>query len=208
MPRWPSGYDSGLNHQSAQGRESSTIVWLKKIYSEFRLPTFICYHHPLPDLWVEQLSSFLQTSVFPSVKWGQKSDFRKIIYVQRFTQHSTHIECSKMLAFMYIFKEILTCIKAIIYAPKTWPGNPDHPPTSRTEDALPLYPGSSLSPVRILVPMETCQILQNTFMDQFWLVPWPWSWLILKLFDSDSELIFFDDLHKNLCWANWLPCFF
>lgn len=45
--------------------------------------------------------------------------------------------------------------------------------------------------------MEICQILQNTFMDQFWLDPWPWSWLILKLFNSDSELIIFDNLHKT-----------
>lgn len=40
-----------------------------------------------------------------------------------------------------------------------------------TEDALALHPGSSVSPVRILVPMEICQILQNTFKDQFWLDP-------------------------------------
>lgn len=53
-----------------------------------------------------------------------------------------------------------------------------------------------MSPMRISVPMETCQILQNTLMDHFWLDPWPFCWLILKLFDSDSELIF-DDLHKT-----------
>lgn len=68
---------------------------------------------------------------FSSVKWAQKCYFTKVIYMQRFTRCLTHIEGSGMLAF--IFWEILTCIKAIICAPKTWPGNPDHPPTSRSE---------------------------------------------------------------------------
>lgn len=53
-----------------------------------------------------------------------------------------------------------------------------------------------MSLIRILVPMETCQIPQNTFRDHIWLDLWPRSWFILKLFDSDPELISLDDLHK------------
>ena len=45
-------------------------------------------------------------------------------------------------------------------------------------------------------PWKHARYFKNTFMDHFWLDPWPFCWLILKLLDSDSELIF-DDLHKT-----------
>lgn len=129
-----SGCDSGLNHQPAQGRERSIIVWLKKINSELRLPTFML--PPSSTSPVSGAAFFISSNLsFPICKmetkmWPQEDhlciEFTQCSKIECSINWALSIECSKMLSFMYFFKEILTCIKVMIYAPNTCPGNSDH----------------------------------------------------------------------------------